>query len=264
MGHGSTDKLSNPPRNHESKAMVGLAYRIRPLRPLILNGISTGAPKEPRRKRAQPSEHSHKADVTGLELLGHRMGSAQRHQPGLLNRTATAAEVQGEAGGSGLTGAGMGQDHHAADGVAEERGGHGWMARNTGPHAPPQRPCQGAVGACVSPCTRRGGWGSAGVVLAPTWTRPFCSLRSRWFCRQSRPQREPEPYHSIRRGRLDVSISRFRRSSRLHTNRRPSAQAHIHRLKPLHAAGLALLPMEHGVPMTSAPMRTPRDVAAGP
>jgi hypothetical protein len=43
----------------------------------------------------------------------------------------------------------------------------GWMARNTGSNAPPQRPGKGAAGACVSPCARRGGWGSAGVVLAP-------------------------------------------------------------------------------------------------
>jgi hypothetical protein len=26
----------------------------------------------------------------------------------------------------------------------------GWMARNTGPNAPPQRPGKGAAGACVS------------------------------------------------------------------------------------------------------------------
>jgi hypothetical protein len=48
----------------------------------------------------------------------------------------------------------------------------GWLARNTGPNAPPQRPGKGAAGACVSPCARRGGWGSAGVVLAPAWLRP--------------------------------------------------------------------------------------------
>jgi hypothetical protein len=48
----------------------------------------------------------------------------------------------------------------------------GWMARNTGPNAPPQRPGKGAAGACVSPCARRGGWGSAGVVLAPAMAPP--------------------------------------------------------------------------------------------
>jgi len=48
----------------------------------------------------------------------------------------------------------------------------GWMARNTGPNAPPQRPGQGAAGARVSPCARRGGWGSAGVVLAPAMAPP--------------------------------------------------------------------------------------------
>jgi hypothetical protein len=48
----------------------------------------------------------------------------------------------------------------------------GWMARNTGPNAPPQRPGKGAAGACVSPCARRCGWGSAGVVLAPAMAPP--------------------------------------------------------------------------------------------
>ena len=48
----------------------------------------------------------------------------------------------------------------------------GWMERNTGPNAPPQRPGKGAAGACVSPCARRGGWGSAGVVLAPDLAPP--------------------------------------------------------------------------------------------
>jgi hypothetical protein len=48
----------------------------------------------------------------------------------------------------------------------------GRMARNTGPNAPPQRTGKGAAGARVSPCARRGGWGSAGVVLAPAMAPP--------------------------------------------------------------------------------------------
>jgi len=46
---------------------------------------------------APASEHRDKADVAGLELAGHRLGGAQRHQAGLLDGPAPAAEVQGEA-----------------------------------------------------------------------------------------------------------------------------------------------------------------------
>ena len=82
-------------------------------------------PEEPRRE-AQASEHRHQADVAGLELASHRLGGAQRHQAGLLNRPAPASEVQGKTGrGGGLAGAGRHQDHHAADGAAEGSGGHG-------------------------------------------------------------------------------------------------------------------------------------------
>jgi len=60
----------------------------------------------------------------------------------------------------------------------------GWMARNTGPNAPPQRPGKGTAGARVSPCARRGGWGSAGVVLAPAMapTRSDDSVVREWWC----------------------------------------------------------------------------------
>jgi hypothetical protein len=61
-----------------------------------------------------------------LELAGHRLGSAQRHQAGLVDRPAPATEVQGETGrGGGLAGTGRHQDHHAADWAAEGSGGHG-------------------------------------------------------------------------------------------------------------------------------------------
>ena len=58
------------------------------------------------------------------------------------------------------------------------------MARNTGPNAPPQRPGKGAAGARVSPCARRGGWGSAGVVLAPAMAPPRSadSVVRGWWC----------------------------------------------------------------------------------
>ena len=54
-------------------------------------------PEEPRRE-APASEHSHQADMAGLELAGHRLGGAQRHQAGLLDGPAPATEVQGETG----------------------------------------------------------------------------------------------------------------------------------------------------------------------
>jgi hypothetical protein len=59
--------------------------------------MPAGAPEEPRRE-AQASEHRDQADVAGLELAGHRMGGAQRHQAGLLDGPAPATEVQGERG----------------------------------------------------------------------------------------------------------------------------------------------------------------------
>ena len=54
-------------------------------------------PEEPRRE-APASEHRHQADVASLELAGHRLGGAQRHQARLLDGPAPATEVQGEAG----------------------------------------------------------------------------------------------------------------------------------------------------------------------
>jgi len=125
----------------------------------------------------------------------------------------------------------------------------GWMARNTGPNAPPQRPGKGAAGACVSPCARRGGWGRAGVVLAPALAPPRSAdsrlrggdvlcvpapLSARCdlhlvlgpAAAQSRSCRLTSArYRSIRRGRLAVSISRFCRRSRLHRSRWARAAA---------------------------------------
>ena len=48
--------------------------------------------------RPLASEHRNQADLAGMELAGHRLGSAQRHQAGLLDGPAPATEVQGEMG----------------------------------------------------------------------------------------------------------------------------------------------------------------------
>ena len=55
----------------------------------LLGGAPAGGPA---------SEHCHQADMASLELAGHRLGGAQRHQAGLLDRPAPATEVQGKAG----------------------------------------------------------------------------------------------------------------------------------------------------------------------
>ena len=55
-------------------------------------------PLEEPRREAQASEHRDQADVAGLKLAGHRLGSSQWHQAGLLDGPAPATEVQGEAG----------------------------------------------------------------------------------------------------------------------------------------------------------------------
>lgn len=47
------------------------------------------------------------------------------------------------------------------------------------------------------------------------------------------------------------------------TDHLSSAQPYVHRLKPLHPAVLALLAMQHGVPMPSSPMGPPRGAGAG-
>ncbi len=79
MVHGSA--------NHLSELLHNLGRKEHPPVP----------PDEPRRE-APTSEHRHQADVAGLELAGHRLGGAQRHQAWLLDRPAPAIEVQRETG----------------------------------------------------------------------------------------------------------------------------------------------------------------------
>ena len=52
-------------------------------------------PEEPRRE-AQASEHRDQANVASLQLAGHRLSGAQRHQAGLLDGPAPATEVRGK------------------------------------------------------------------------------------------------------------------------------------------------------------------------
>ena len=47
-------------------------------------------------ERPVASGHRHQADMAGLELAGHRLGGAQRHQAGLLDGPAPATEVRGK------------------------------------------------------------------------------------------------------------------------------------------------------------------------
>ena len=96
---------------------------------------------------------------------GMRRGfwTARPRLPKCRERRAEAAGLL-EPAGTRTTTRRMGQQREAE--------AMGWMARNTGPNAPPQRPGKGAAGACVSPCARRCGWGSAGVVLAPAMAPP--------------------------------------------------------------------------------------------
>jgi hypothetical protein len=55
------------------------------------------------------------------------------------------------------------------------------------PNAPLQRPGKGRAAACVSPCARRGGWGSAGVVLVSAWSQPALSLLFMRPCGSGQP-----------------------------------------------------------------------------
>jgi len=63
-----------------------------------LKGIESAKPEPPKepRREAPASEHRHQADVAGLQLTGHRLGGAQRHQAGLLDGRAPATEVRGK------------------------------------------------------------------------------------------------------------------------------------------------------------------------
>jgi len=73
--------------NHLSELLHNLGRKEHPPEP----------PEEPRRE-AQASEHRDQPDVTSLELAGHRLGGAQRHEARLLDGPAPATEVQGETG----------------------------------------------------------------------------------------------------------------------------------------------------------------------
>ena len=79
------------------KGSFELAIRVSPTAPEPPKEHPPEPPEEPRRE-APASEHRHQADVASLELAGHRLGGAQRHQAGLLDGPAPATEVQGEAG----------------------------------------------------------------------------------------------------------------------------------------------------------------------
>ena len=85
----------------------------------------------------------------------------------------------------------------------------GWMARNTGPHAPPQRPGKSAAGACVSPCPGGGGWGSADVVLAPPWLLPRSAQPPGSVLPISSNPQPSTHQPSGRLGDLDIRPTRF-------------------------------------------------------
>jgi hypothetical protein len=80
------------------------------------------------------SEHRNGAHPRRLQLAGHREGSEQRHEPGLLDWPTAAADGYRDAGlRPGFAAAGVDVHEHLADRAAEGGGGHGWMARNTDP-----------------------------------------------------------------------------------------------------------------------------------
>jgi len=147
-------------------------------------------------------------------------------------------------------------------------------------NAPPQRPGKGAAGACVSPCARRGGWGSAGVVLAPAKAPPRSAdaVVREWWCLRvpaplsagsnlhwfwGRPGSCPGEarcapvgarYRSIRLGRLAVSISRFCRSSRLQSSRWARAAA-VMRGSATRSSGRMPAPTPTGRCITTSAIR---------
>ena len=87
----SHKSLSDSPGSRVRKPTVQIATK----------SWSQGTPPEllgELRREAQTSDHRHQADVADLELAGHRLGGAQRHQAGLLDGPAPATEVQGDAG----------------------------------------------------------------------------------------------------------------------------------------------------------------------
>jgi hypothetical protein len=93
-------------------------------------------PEEPRR-RPQASEHRHQTDVAGLQLAGHRLSGAQRHQAGLLDGLAPATEVQERrADEAGLLDPEANRTTTRRMGQQREAEAMGWMARNTGSQRP--------------------------------------------------------------------------------------------------------------------------------
>ena len=178
--------------NHLSELLHTLGRKEHPPEP------PEEPPEEPRR-RPQASEHRDQADMAGLELAGHRLGGAQRHQAGLLDSPAPATEVQGEAGRGGHAGTGRHQDHHAADGAAEGSGGHGMDCEE---HRPPTHHRSGRARApqalaSALACAEVDG-ASAGEVLAPAWLRPvlLTPFVGEWLClRVLTPHSARSPLH---------------------------------------------------------------------
>jgi hypothetical protein len=93
----SANKLSKLLHNSGLKGSFKLANHISPACSEPPKEYPPEPPEEPRRE-APASEHRHQADMTGLELAGHRLGGAQRHQAGLLYGPTLATEVLGETG----------------------------------------------------------------------------------------------------------------------------------------------------------------------
>jgi enoyl-CoA hydratase/carnithine racemase len=95
-----------------------------------------GPHRDPRRE-AQASKHRHQADVAGLQLAGHRLSGAQRHQAGLLDGLAPATEVQERrADEAGLLDPEANRTTTRRMGQQREAEAMGWMARNTGSQRP--------------------------------------------------------------------------------------------------------------------------------
>ena len=88
----------------------------------------------PLRAPLAASEHRNGAHPRRLQLAGDGKGREQRHEPWLLHRPTTAADVDRDAGlRPGFAAAGVDVHEHLTDRAAEGGGSHGWMARNTDP-----------------------------------------------------------------------------------------------------------------------------------
>ena len=91
--YGSANHLCDPLHNLGRWASTSWQTALAPPAPEPPIEHPPEPPEEPRRE-AQASEHCHQADMAGLELAGHRLGGAQRHEEGLLDGPAPAAEVR--------------------------------------------------------------------------------------------------------------------------------------------------------------------------